>query len=98
MIRKSRLPTLLVPFLMAGCEDLPGPTPGVQVQLAALTFAAGEHLIEEDQEVPEGETWIVEAGATLRFSPGRRLRVRGALEVRGTAEQVVELRSAALNP
>jgi hypothetical protein len=69
--------------------------PFLQLDAAArrLHVRAGSHAVAEHLVVPREHVLVVDAGAELRFAPGKALIAHGALDFAGTAAAPVRLRA-----
>lgn len=57
------------------------------------TSAGGPYRVTADAEVPVGRNLVIEAGTNVYFAPGRRLEVKGSIQIEGTPTMRVQLSS-----
>lgn len=59
-----------------------------------MTFAAGIHFLSSDLIVPEGDTLVIESGATLSLGSGVSIVSSGLVRAYGTANRPIKITSS----
>ncbi|WP_193211334.1 lamin tail domain-containing protein [Luteolibacter marinus] len=66
-------------------------TGGVLATDTVFNLQGSPYVLDEDLMVPPGVTLTIDPGVIVRMPAGRNLRVQGALDVRGSAAQPVQV-------
>ena len=96
---RSESPTLPLPLSRDGTDYVlhdPPITDLVRVSEGELAIAPGArpYLVDGTILVDAGSKLVIEPGVRLQFTPGSGIRVRGAIEAQGTAEDPIAFLAA----